>query len=105
MLNTIISIVLYYNFNGNFRFTKGLKEEDINLSTFKGEGELTSLELDENALMDVLDVPYWVRITSAKCDRVFFQVPFMAIKKVPMSLVNNLLHLPVFQHFIKLYYC
>lgn len=68
------------------RFTKGLKEEDINLSTFKGEGELTSLELDENALMDVLDVPYWVRITSAKCDRVFFQVPFMAIKKVPMSL-------------------
>lgn len=69
------------------RFTKGLKEEDINLSTFKGEGELTSLELDENALMDVLDVPYWVRITSAKCDRVFFQVPFMAIKKVPMSLV------------------
>ncbi|XP_025411987.1 UHRF1-binding protein 1-like isoform X4 [Sipha flava] len=68
------------------RFTKGLREEDINLSTFKGEGELTSLELDENALMDVLDVPYWVRITSAKCDRVFFQVPFMAIKKVPMSL-------------------
>jgi len=50
---------------------------------------LTSLELDENALMDVLDVPYWVRITSAKCDRVFFQVPFMAIKKVPMSLVIN----------------
>lgn len=50
---------------------------------------MTSLELDENALMDVLDVPYWVRITSAKCDRVFFQVPFMAIKKVPMSLVIN----------------
>lgn len=48
---------------------------------------MTSLELDENALMDVLDVPYWIRITSAKCDRVFFQVPFMAIKKVPMSLV------------------
>ncbi|XP_050442148.1 UHRF1-binding protein 1-like [Adelges cooleyi] len=68
------------------RFTKGLKEEDINLSTFKGEGELSYLELDENALMDVLDVPYWIKITSAKCDRVFFQVPFMAIKKVPMSL-------------------
>lgn len=78
----------YYEFvQLKFRFTKGLKEEDINLSTFKGEGELTSLELDENALMDVLDVPYWIRITSAKCDRVFFQVPFMAIKKVPMSLV------------------
>lgn len=94
--NNIFSCILFIdlglikNIQLKFRFTKGLKEEDINLSTFKGEGELTSLELDENALMDVLDVPYWVRITSAKCDRVFFQVPFMAIKKVPMSLVINL---------------
>lgn len=59
---------------------------------------MTSLELDENALMDVLDVPYWVRITSAKCDRVFFQVPFMAIKKVPMSLVIHLLWLLIYFH-------
>lgn len=63
---------------------------------------MTSLELDENALMDVLDVPYWIRITSAKCDRVFFQVPFMAIKKVPMSLVINCLNILIFVRKIKL---
>ncbi|XP_050520734.1 UHRF1-binding protein 1-like [Daktulosphaira vitifoliae] len=77
------------------RFTKGLKEEDINISTFKGEGELSYLELDENALMDVLDVPYWIKITSAKCDRVFVQVPFMTIKKVPITLTLDKVSLEV----------
>ncbi|CAH1256340.1 UHRF1BP1L [Branchiostoma lanceolatum] len=52
------------------KFSKGLSVDKISLSTLKGEGELANLELDEIVLQDVLDLPTWVTIKKATCNKV-----------------------------------
>ncbi|XP_065343901.1 bridge-like lipid transfer protein family member 3B isoform X3 [Cloeon dipterum] len=68
------------------RFTKNLSPDRINLSTLKGEGELSNLELDENVLTDLLELPSWLRLTSAWCNRVCFRIQWTNIKTVPIVL-------------------
>ncbi|XP_034239731.1 UHRF1-binding protein 1-like isoform X2 [Thrips palmi] len=68
------------------RFTKNLKEDQINLSTFKGEGDLANLELDELVLTDLLELPSWLRLTSARCNRVNFRIQWTKLKSVPIFL-------------------
>ncbi|CAJ0937845.1 unnamed protein product, partial [Ranitomeya imitator] len=51
------------------RFTKNLSPEQINLSTLRGEGQLTDLQLDEEALQNMLDLPTWLAITRVYCNR------------------------------------
>ncbi|KAG8512141.1 UHRF1-binding protein 1 [Galemys pyrenaicus] len=51
------------------RFTKNLSPDKINLSTLKGEGQLTNLELDEEVLQNVLELPTWLAITRVYCNR------------------------------------
>ena len=72
-----------------FRFTKNLSADKINLSTFKGEGELTNLELDEIVLTDLLELPSWLRLTSAWCNKVTFRIQWTKLKSVPIFLVRN----------------
>lgn len=57
-----------------FRFTKNLSHDKINISTFKGEGELSNLELDENILMDLLELPTWMKLNKAVCNKVAIKV-------------------------------
>uniref|UniRef100_A0A0A9WS61 UHRF1-binding protein 1-like protein n=1 Tax=Lygus hesperus TaxID=30085 RepID=A0A0A9WS61_LYGHE len=66
------------------RFTKNLSPDKINLSAFKGEGELTGLELDEIVLTDLLELPSWVRLTSAWCNKVAFRIQWTKLKNVPI---------------------
>lgn len=66
------------------RFTKNLSADKINLSTFKGEGELSNLELDEIVLTDLLELPSWLQLTSAYCNKVSFRIPWTKLKTVPM---------------------
>lgn len=68
------------------RYTKNLKEDQINLSTFKGEGDLANLELDELVLTDLLELPSWLRLTSARCNRVNFRIQWTKLKSVPIFL-------------------
>ncbi|XP_058804572.1 bridge-like lipid transfer protein family member 3B isoform X2 [Phymastichus coffea] len=68
------------------RFTKNLSADKINLSTFKGEGELTNLELDETVLTDLLELPSWLRLTSAWCNKVSFRIQWTKLKNVPIFL-------------------
>lgn len=68
------------------RFTKNLREDQINLSTFKGEGDLANLELDELVLTDLLELPSWLRLTSARCNRVNFRIQWTKLKSVPIFL-------------------
>lgn len=82
-------------FNKYCRFTKNLSADKINLSTFKGEGELTNLELDEIVLTDLLELPSWLRLTSAWCNKVSFRIQWTKLKSVPIFLVNRI--------FMKLY--
>uniref|UniRef100_A0A8C3EZM0 UHRF1 binding protein 1 n=1 Tax=Corvus moneduloides TaxID=1196302 RepID=A0A8C3EZM0_CORMO len=51
------------------RFTKNLSPDKINLSTLKGQGQLTNLELDEEVLQNVLELPTWLAITRVYCNK------------------------------------
>jgi len=55
-------------------FTKNLSPDKLQLSTLKGEGNLSDLELDENVLMQVLDLPTWLRLTKAVCNKLSVRV-------------------------------
>ncbi|XP_076255690.1 bridge-like lipid transfer protein family member 3B isoform X1 [Rhynchophorus ferrugineus] len=68
------------------RFTKNLSADKINLSTFKGEGELTNLELNEEVLTELLELPSWLRLTKAWCNKVSFRIPWTKLKNVPIHL-------------------
>lgn len=74
-----------------FRFAKNLSVENINISTFKGEGELNFLELNEIVLTDLLELPTWMRMTSATVNKVKFKIPFTKIKSVPIEFVSRYL--------------
>lgn len=70
------------------RYFKNLSNDKINFSTIKGEGELASLELDENALTDLLELPAWMKIKSARCNKVTFHIPWTRLKSEPMVWVS-----------------
>ncbi|KYN40299.1 UHRF1-binding protein 1-like protein [Trachymyrmex septentrionalis] len=78
-----------------FRFTKNLSADKINLSTFKGEGELSNLELDETVLTDLLELPSWLRLTNAWCNKVSFRIQWTKLKSVPIFLSLDEVHIDV----------
>jgi hypothetical protein len=55
---------------------KNLSSNQINLSALKGEGELSSINLDEKALEELIELPTWLKIQKATCGRVFIKVEF-----------------------------
>ncbi|KAK2582855.1 hypothetical protein KPH14_008937 [Odynerus spinipes] len=77
------------------RFTKNLSADKINLSTFKGEGELTNLELDEIVLTDLLELPSWLRLTKSWCNKVSFRIQWTKLKSVPILLKLDEVHIDV----------
>ncbi|KAG8230509.1 hypothetical protein J437_LFUL010029, partial [Ladona fulva] len=77
------------------RFTKNLSADRINLSTFKGEGELTDLELDENVITDLLELPSWLRLTRAWCNKVSFRIQLRKLRSVPIVLTLDEVHISV----------
>ncbi|XP_077994904.1 bridge-like lipid transfer protein family member 3B [Glandiceps talaboti] len=68
------------------KFVKNLSQDKINLSTFKGEGELSDIELDETVLMDLMDLPTWVVLTKAVCNKVTIKIPWTKLKTHPACL-------------------
>lgn len=56
------------------RFAKNLSPDKINLSTLKGEGQLTNLELDEEVLQSLLDLPTWLAINRVFCNKAAIRV-------------------------------
>ncbi|KAB1261966.1 UHRF1-binding protein 1 [Camelus dromedarius] len=73
-----------------FRFTKNLSPDKINLSTLKGEGQLTNLELDEEVLQNVLELPTWLAITRVYCNRASIRIQWTKLKTHPICLVMML---------------
>ncbi|XP_036104014.1 UHRF1-binding protein 1 isoform X3 [Molossus molossus] len=69
------------------RFTKNLSPDKINLSTLKGEGQLTNLELDEEVLQNVLELPTWLAITRVYCNRASIRIQWTKLKTHPICLV------------------
>uniref|UniRef100_A0A3B4T769 Bridge-like lipid transfer protein family member 3B n=1 Tax=Seriola dumerili TaxID=41447 RepID=A0A3B4T769_SERDU len=59
---------------GTSEFAKNLSPDKINLSTLKGEGQLTNLELDEEVLQSLLDLPTWLAINRVECNKAAIRV-------------------------------
>ncbi|XP_037551975.1 UHRF1-binding protein 1-like isoform X1 [Nematolebias whitei] len=68
------------------RFAKNLSPDKINLSTLKGEGQLTNLELDEEVLQSLLDLPTWLAINRVFCNKATIRIPWTKLKTHPISL-------------------
>ncbi|XP_034939434.1 UHRF1-binding protein 1-like [Chelonus insularis] len=68
------------------RFTKNLSVDQINLSTLRGEGELLNLELDEAVLTNLLELPSWLKLTNAWCNKVILRIQWTKLKSVPIFL-------------------
>ncbi|XP_073183523.1 bridge-like lipid transfer protein family member 3B isoform X3 [Lepidochelys kempii] len=68
------------------RFTKNLSPDKINLSTLKGEGQLTNLEFDEEVLQNMLDLPTWLAINKVFCNKAAIRIPWTKLKTHPISL-------------------
>lgn len=68
------------------RFTKNLSPDKISLSALRGEGELANLELDETVLMDILELPTWLRLSKAVCNRVGIKIQWTKLKTQPICL-------------------
>jgi hypothetical protein len=72
-----------------------LSPDKINLSTLKGEGDLTNLELDEKVLTSLLELPSWLTLDRAWCNRVSIKIPWTKLKSVPICLVCVCYNLPI----------
>ncbi|CAG0889177.1 unnamed protein product [Cyprideis torosa] len=70
------------------RFLKkgSMGTDRINISTFKGEGEMQNLELDEMVMTELLSLPTWLRIKRAHCNYVKLRIPWAHLKNVPIQL-------------------
>ncbi|XP_027711620.1 UHRF1-binding protein 1-like isoform X1 [Vombatus ursinus] len=68
------------------RFTKNLSPDKINLSTLRGEGQLTNLELDEEVLQNMLDLPTWLAISKVFCNKASIRIPWTKLKTHPICL-------------------
>ncbi|XP_036328195.1 UHRF1-binding protein 1-like isoform X4 [Rhagoletis pomonella] len=76
-------------------YTKNLSSDKINLSTFRGEGDLKNLQLDEAVLTELLELPSWLRLTSAWCNHVSFRISWTKLKSVPITLTLDEVNISV----------
>jgi len=68
------------------KFVKNLAPSQISLSAIKGEGELSNLELNEVVLTELLELPSWIRLTKATCNRAAIRIQWTKLKTVPIQL-------------------
>ena len=83
------------------RFAKNLSHDQINVSTLKGEGELKNLELNEEVLTDLAELPSWLRLSRATCNRVSVRIQWTKLKSVPIQLsLDEVIPLITQLHFV-----
>uniref|UniRef100_A0A665WEE7 UHRF1 binding protein 1 n=1 Tax=Echeneis naucrates TaxID=173247 RepID=A0A665WEE7_ECHNA len=63
-----------------------LSPDKINLSTLKGEGQLSNLELDEEVLQNMLDLPTWLAVTRVYCNKAAIRIQWTKLKTSPICL-------------------
>ncbi|CAK8686968.1 unnamed protein product [Clavelina lepadiformis] len=68
------------------KFAKNLSADSIQLSTLRGEGELSNLELDCVAIQNLVDLPTWLQINHAKCNKVHVKIPWTKLKTTPITI-------------------
>lgn len=80
----LLSLLFFFSSS----FVKDLSPDKINVSAFRGEGDLSNLQLNEDVLTDLLELPSWIRLTSAWCNHVSFRISWTKLKSVPITLVR-----------------
>ncbi|EYB87649.1 hypothetical protein Y032_0259g495 [Ancylostoma ceylanicum] len=68
------------------KFARNLKPEQISLDVLKGKSKLQFIELNEEVLTDVLELPPWLRIKQAFCTGVTVSVPWTKLKSAPVQI-------------------
>ncbi|CAB3399139.1 unnamed protein product [Caenorhabditis bovis] len=68
------------------KFTKNLKPEQISLDVLKGNTKLQFIEINEQILTDILELPSWLRIKRAYCTGVTVSVPWTRLKTCPIKI-------------------
>lgn len=69
------------------KFARNLKPEQITLEILKGKSQLRNIELNEDVLSDLLELPPWLRITKAFCNCVGVQIPWTSLKTLPIHII------------------
>ncbi|VDM24779.1 unnamed protein product [Toxocara canis] len=73
-------VILYY------RFARNVTPDQISVQILSGKGELKNIELNEVVLTEVLELPTWLRVKRARCNRVAVKVPWTRLKSSPVQL-------------------
>lgn len=69
------------------KFTKNLSPDKLQLSALKGSFEVNNIELNENVLMDLLELPVWMSLTKAYCNFASIKIQWMKLKTVPINII------------------
>uniref|UniRef100_T1KT23 Uncharacterized protein n=1 Tax=Tetranychus urticae TaxID=32264 RepID=T1KT23_TETUR len=77
------------------KYFKNLSTDSFKLSAMKGFCELHNLELNEDVLMDLLELPVWLNITKATCSHAAIKIPWSKMPWVPICLGLDEVHVEV----------
>lgn len=68
------------------KFTRNLKPEQISLDVLKGNSKLQFIEINEEVLTEILELPSWLKIKRAYCTGVTVSVPWTRLKSSPIEI-------------------
>lgn len=71
------------------KFFKDLTPEQLNMNALMGSCELSNLQLNEAVLMNLMELPVWLKITSAVVDKIYIKISWTKIKSVPIQMHLN----------------
>ncbi|KAM3726539.1 Bridge-like lipid transfer protein family member 3B [Dirofilaria immitis] len=68
------------------KFVRNITADQISVQILSGKGELKNIELNEIVLSEVLELPTWLRVKRAICNRIAVKVPWTKLKSQPVQL-------------------
>ncbi|CAG9533480.1 unnamed protein product [Cercopithifilaria johnstoni] len=68
------------------KFVRNITADQISVQILSGKGELKNIELNEIVLSEVLELPTWLRVKRAVCNRIAVKVPWTKLKSEPVKL-------------------
>uniref|UniRef100_A0A914YYG8 Chorein N-terminal domain-containing protein n=1 Tax=Panagrolaimus superbus TaxID=310955 RepID=A0A914YYG8_9BILA len=73
-------------------FAKNLKPEQISLEVLGGTGELRNIVLNEAVLTEKLELPPFLKLKNAECNRIKVKVPWTKLSTCPVEIIVDELH-------------
>ncbi|KHN82696.1 UHRF1-binding protein 1-like [Toxocara canis] len=80
------SLIKYQIIKHLSKFARNVTPDQISVQILSGKGELKNIELNEVVLTEVLELPTWLRVKRARCNRVAVKVPWTRLKSSPVQL-------------------